>query len=90
MSWKVFGDRIVLKRHEGVTETEAGIVIPNSSKEVPARGDVVQSAVEGIEVGDVVHFPRYAGIEIQLGGENLLILEKTEIVIVEPKESRNG
>lgn len=90
MSWKVYGDRVVLKRHEAKTETEGGIVIPNSSKEIPARGDVVQSGIEGVSVGDIVHFPRYAGIDIMLEGSQYVILEKSEVVIIEPKESGNG
>lgn len=90
MKWKVYGNRVVLKRHEAKAETEGGIVIPNSSKEIPSRGDVVQSDVEGVNAGDIVHFPRYAGIDILLDGSQYVILEKSEIVIIEPKESRNG
>ena len=86
-------DRVVIKRYEEDKITPGGIVIPDSAAEKPVKGEVV-AAGKGkildngglcpleVKVGDKVLFGKYAGNEIKIGDEKLLVMRESDIMAV--------
>jgi chaperonin GroES len=83
-------DRVVVRRKEEEQKTAGGIVLPGSAKEKPNQGEVVAvglgKALDNGEVrpmalkaGDQVVFGQYSGNTIKIDGEELIILNETEI-----------
>ena len=84
-------DRVVLKRLEGEEKTKSGIIIPESAKEKPLEGEII-AAGNGkilddgsirnldVKVGDKVLFSKYAGTEIKIDGEELLMMREDDIL----------
>ena len=85
-------DRVVVRRIEEETTSAGGIVLPGSAAEKPTQGEVVavgngQVTDNGVraldvKVGDSVMFGQYAGTEIKVDGEALLIMSESDIVAV--------
>jgi chaperonin GroES len=87
------GDKVLVKRVEAETKTKSGIVLPDSAKEKPKRGKVV-AVGEGkrlddgtrspisVKKGDEVIFTSYAGTEIKLDGEELMIMSEDDVLAV--------
>jgi len=85
-------DRVVVRRMEEETTSAGGIVLPGSAAEKPTQGEVVavgngQVTDNGVraldvKVGDKVMFGQYAGTEIKVDGEDLLIMSENDIVAV--------
>jgi len=83
-------DRILVRRKEKETTTEGGIYIPESSTEKPLSGEVVavgdgKFTATGVlalkvAVGDKILFGKYAGTEIQVNGEDMLIMKEEDIM----------
>jgi len=85
------GDRVVLKRAEAESTTAGGIVLPDAAKDKPQRGEVV-AVGDGyvkddgtktpltVKEGDHVIFSSYAGDEITIGDEELLLLRESDIL----------
>lgn len=86
------GERALVKMAEGEQTTESGIVLPDTAKEKPQTAEVVevgQFEEEGVkvEVGDVVVLRKFAGTEIDLDGEEHLIVKVEDILgVIETKE----
>ncbi|MDP4277723.1 MAG: co-chaperone GroES [Bacteroidota bacterium] len=86
MSLKPLSDRVVVKPAAAEQKTASGIIIPDSAKEKPLKGEVVavgpgtKDEVMQVSVGDVVLFGKYAGTEIELDGEKLLIMRQSDIL----------
>lgn len=87
------GDKVVLKRQEAESKTAGGIVLPDSAKDKPQKGEVVAVGdghvkKDGTRVpltvkeGDRVIFSSYAGDEIKIGDEELLLLRESDILAV--------
>jgi len=85
------GDKLVVKRLESPAETKGGIVLPDSSREKPLQGRVLsvgdgpllpsgQRMAPEVQEGDRVVFGSYAGDEVAIDGETLLILSGQEIL----------
>lgn len=87
------GDRVVVKPadHEGMTKS--GIVLPDTAKEKPQEGDIVavgsgrrldSGALVPLEVkvGDTVLYARYAGSDVKVEGEDLLIVRESDLLAV--------
>ena len=83
-------DRVVLRRKEEETTTAGGIVLPGSAKEKPQQGEVlavgngrIMDSGEvrplDLKVGDLVVFGQYSGQTIKIDGEELLIMQESEI-----------
>ncbi len=88
---KPLGDRLVVKPLEGEEVTPGGIVLPETAKEKPQKGEVLAVGPgardeEGkrikmdVAVKDKVLFAKYAGTEIKVDGEKLLILRESDIL----------
>ena len=87
------GDKILIKRVEAESKTKSGIVLPDTAKEKPKRGKVLavgdgkrldngERAPFGVKKGDEVIFASYAGTEIKLDGEELMIMSEDDILAV--------
>jgi len=86
-------DRVIVKRVEEEEVTKGGIIIPDTAKEKPIEGKVVavgkgKVTEDGkklpleVKKGDRVLFGKYAGTEIQIDGEENLIMREDDIVAV--------
>ncbi len=84
-------DRVIVKRMEEERTSPGGIVIPDSATEKPIKGKIV-AAGKGkilengdvraldVKVGDKVLFGKYAGTEVKVDGEELLVMKEDDIV----------
>jgi len=84
-------DRIVVKRWEEEKTSPGGIVIPDTAKEKPIKGEVVavgngkaldngQVRALDVKVGDKVLFGKYAGTEVKIDGAEYLMLREDDIM----------
>lgn len=89
-------DRVVVRRMEEERTSAGGIVIPDSAKEKPIRGEILavgpgKSLENGdvralaVKVGDVVLFGKYAGTEVKVGTEELVVMREDDIMGVVEK-----
>lgn len=91
MAIKPLGDRVVAKVLDEEETTESGIVLPDTAKDKPQEGEVI-AVGEGklldsgerrkpeVEVGDRIIFAKYAGTEVEVGGEEYLIFSEKDIL----------
>jgi chaperonin GroES len=92
MNIKPLGDRIVIKVLEKEERTKGGIVLPDTAKEKPQKGEVLAvgsgEIVEGkkvpleVKVGDKIIFSKYAGTEVKLDDEEYLILRQSDVLAI--------
>ena len=86
-------DRVIVKRMEEERTSPGGIVIPDSATEKPVRGEILavgngKKLDDGsvlaldVKVGDKVLFGKYAGTEVKVDGEELLVMREEDIVAV--------
>jgi len=86
MSLKPLSDRVLVKPAAAEQKTASGIIIPDSAKEKPLKGEVIAAGpgtkdeVMQVNVGDVVLYGKYAGTEIEVDGEKLLIMRQSDIL----------
>ncbi|MBL7211287.1 MAG: co-chaperone GroES [Desulfobacteraceae bacterium] len=93
MKVKPLHDRVIVKRVEEEEKTKGGIIIPDTAKEKPVEGKVVavgdgkvqengtKTPLE-VKAGDRVLFGKYAGTEIQIDGEEHLIMKEDDIIAI--------
>jgi chaperonin GroES len=92
MKLKPLGDRLIVKAVEEEETTASGIVLPDTAKEKPQKGEVV-AVGEGrwddegekripldVDAGDEVLYSKYGGTEITLDGEDLLVLRESDVL----------
>ena len=90
LSVKPLHDRIIVKRLEQETKTTGGIIIPDTAKEKPLKGEVIatgQGRVNdqgkvlplAVKAGDKVLFGKYAGTEFQFEGDEYLMMREEDI-----------
>lgn len=88
MNIKPLGDRVVVKALAQEEKTKSGIVLPDTAKEKPQQGEVIavgpgktlengQRVALDVKVGDKVIYSKYAGTEIKVDGQEVLILDGT-------------
>ena len=93
MNIRPLHDRVIVKRTEEDQVSPGGIVIPDTAKEKPIRGQVTAigkgKILEGgdvrpldVAVGDKVLFGKYSGTEVKLNGEDLLVMREEDIMAV--------
>lgn len=84
-------DRILVRRMEEDEKTAGGIIIPDSAKEKPQRGEIVATGKGRItedgktlplevKSGDTVLFSKYAGTELKLSGTDFLMMREEDIL----------
>jgi len=93
MNLKPLGDKVVLERTQAETTTKGGIVLPDSATEKPRQGKIL-SVGDGkllkdgtrkpltVKKGDTVLFSSYGGTEIKVDGNEVLIMEESDILAI--------
>tara|TARA_Y100001968_G_C19002998_1_gene546776 strand:+ start:189 stop:485 length:297 start_codon:yes stop_codon:yes gene_type:complete len=86
------GDKILIKRSVAADKTESGIYLPEKAKDTPKEGKIIalgngrlnnetgDYTPFSVKKGDKVIFTSYAGTEVKLDGEELLILSESDIL----------
>jgi chaperonin GroES len=81
-------DRVIVKPAKAEEKTAGGIIIPDTAKEKPQRGTVIAAGPGKkdepvtVKIGDTVLYGKYSGTEIQLEGEDLLIMRESDILAI--------
>lgn len=85
---KPLADRVLIAPQAAEEKTISGIIIPDSAKEKPLRGEVL-AVGQGtkdeemvLKAGDIVLYGKYAGQEIELDGEKYLIMRQSDVLAV--------
>ena len=91
MSFRPLHDRVLVRRIDADEKTAGGIIIPDTAKEKPQRGEVIAVGAgirteDGkltpldVKVGDEVLFGKWSGTEVKIEGTDLLILKESDIM----------
>ncbi|MBF2755902.1 MAG: co-chaperone GroES [Gammaproteobacteria bacterium AqS3] len=83
-------DRVVVRRADEEEVSAGGIVLPGSAAEKPSQGEVIavgpgklldsgERAPMGVKEGDVVLFGQYAGSQVKVDGDELMVMSESEI-----------
>lgn len=86
-------DKIIVRRLEAENRTKGGIVLPDTAKEKPKEGKVIalgkgrmlengKRVPFQVKVGDRVIFTSYAGSEIKVDGEEMLIMSEEDVLAI--------
>ncbi len=85
---KPINDRVVVKPAPAEEKTSGGIIIPDTAKEKPQRGEVIavgpgkDGNAMTVTKGDIVLYGKYAGQEVTLEGNDYLIMREDDILVV--------
>ena len=92
MNLKPLGDRLIVRAIEEEATTASGIVLPDTAKEKPQKGTVIADG-DGkvnedtgkrtpldVTEGDEVLYSKYGGTEINVDGEELLVLRESDVL----------
>ena len=85
---KPLADRVLVKPLEAETKTASGIIIPDSAKEKPQKGNVIAvgpGTTENpvtVKVGDTVLYGKYSGTELKLQNNDYLIMRENDILAI--------
>jgi chaperonin GroES len=103
MKFRPLHDRVVIRRLTAEEKTAGGIIIPDTAKEKPAEGEVVavgpgarneKGIVVPLDVqpGDRVLFGKWSGTEVKIDGEDLIIMNGSDImgVIEQPSTKKKA
>lgn len=93
MNLRPLNDRVIIKRVEEEAVSAGGIVLPDSAKEKPSRGEVLAAGngvtnskgelqPMSVKVGDNVLFGKYSGTEVEVDGDELLVMREDDIIAV--------
>lgn len=88
MNIKPLADRVLVKPVAAEEKTAAGIIIPDTAKEKPLKGQVLaigngtKDEEMVVKVGDTVLYGKYAGTELELDGEKYLIMRQSDILAI--------
>lgn len=85
---KPINDRVVVKPAKAETKTAGGIIIPDTAKEKPQKGEVIavgpgkEDIAMTVKKGDKVLYGKYAGQEMNYKGEDYLIMREDDILVI--------
>ena len=94
MNLKPLGDRLIVKALDEETTTASGIVLPDTAKEKPQRGEVLavgdgnrnettgERVALDVAAGDTVLYSKYGGTEVKVDGEDLLVLRESDVLAI--------
>ncbi len=92
MKVKPLGDRVVIKNTESEETTKSGIILTGAAKEKPQMAEVISVGpggnVDGKEItmhvkaGQKVIYSKYAGTEVKIDGEELIIVRQSDILAI--------
>ncbi|MDP9344457.1 MAG: co-chaperone GroES [Actinomycetota bacterium] len=91
MKLKPLGDRLIVRAIDEEEKTVSGIVLPDTAKEKPQKGEVIavgDGALDDngnrkpldVKDGDTVLYSKYGGTEIKVDGEELLVLRESDVL----------
>jgi len=91
MTFRPLHDRVLVRRWQEDEKTAGGIIIPDTAKEKPMQGEIIAVGAGArdkdgnivpldVALGDIVLFGKYAGSEVTIGGEELVILRESDIM----------
>jgi chaperonin GroES len=91
MKLKPLQDRVIVKQQEAEEKTASGILLPDTAKEKPTKGKVIavgpgKLSEKGkpmelsVRAGDNVYYSKYAGNDVEINGEKLVILRESDIL----------
>jgi chaperonin GroES len=85
---KPLADRVLVEPLEAETKTASGIIIPDTAKEKPQKGNIVavgpgtKENPVTVKVGDSILYGKYSGTELKLEGKNYLIMRESDILAI--------
>lgn len=85
---KPIADRVIIKPAPADEKTKGGIIIPDTAKEKPQRGEVVavgpgkDGNLMTVQAGDIVLYGKYSGQEINFEGQDYLIMREDDILVI--------
>ena len=88
LSGKVLAGKILVEPHAAEEKTASGIIIPDSAKEKPQIGKVALVGADKkdepmeLKAGDVVFYGKYSGTELNIDGEDYLLMSQTDILYI--------
>ena len=88
MNIKPLADRVLVVPAPAEEKTIGGIIIPDTAKEKPLKGEVVavgngtKDEEMIVKVGDTVLYGKYAGTELELDGNKYLIMRQNDILAI--------
>ena len=88
MNIKPLADRVLVKPAPAEEKTVSGIIIPDTAKEKPLKGEVLATGNGTkdeemvLKVGDTVLYGKYAGTEVELEGEKYLMMRQSDVLAV--------
>ena len=93
MAVQPLGDRVLVKALESEEKTKGGIVLPDTAKERPSKGEIIAVGSGkvfedgsrkplSVKVGDKIIFGKYAGTEVKIKDQEYLILREEDILAV--------
>jgi len=100
MNFRPLHDRVVVRRVDSDEKSAGGIIIPDTAKEKPQEGEIVAVGPGArdetgklvpldVKAGDRILFGKYAGTEVKVGGEELLIMKESDVLgVLEAVSSR--
>ena len=91
MKFRPLHDRVLVRRLEQDEKTAGGIIIPETAKEKPQQGEIIsigtghmndngQVTPLAVKEGDRVLFTKWSGTEVTIDGEELLVMEESDIM----------
>ena len=88
MNIKPLADRVLIKPAPAESRTASGIIIPDSAKEKPLRGEVLavgqgtKDEAMVLAVGNTVLYGKYVGTELEWEGEKYLIMRQSDVLAI--------
>ncbi len=88
ISIKPLADRVIVAPAAAEEKTKSGIIIPDTAKEKPQRGEVVavgngtKDHAMTVKVGDTVLYGKYAGTDLKFEGKDSLIMREDDILAI--------
>ena len=99
MKFRPLHDRVLIRRSAEEERTAGGIIIPDTAKEKPMEGEIVsvgpgarnekgELIASEVKAGDRVLFGKYAGTDVTINGEDLVIIKESDVMgIIEGKKA---
>ena len=100
MAFRPLHDRVVVRRIEAEEKSKGGIIIPDTAKEKPQKGEVIavgpgardesgKIIAPDVKAGDRVLFGKWSGTEVRIDGEDLLIMKESDLMgVIEQTASK--
>ena len=85
---KLLADRVLVEPAAAETKTSSGIIIPDTAKDKPQKGNIVavgpgtKDNPVTVKVGDVVLYGKYSGTELNYEGKDYLIMKENDILAI--------